>query len=150
MTTRPPRRTRFRQILNGDRCVHPGSVSDPLSARIAEEVGFECGIFAGSVGSLAVLGAPDLIVMTLPDTKQAAIYEEDIAPNLQEGDVLAEDRVVQEGELQLRRHRHQRGARKPVRANDAQPVGSPRLQTLGSPEVVCVRHCVQPPVRVAE
>src|SRR3546814_20149309 len=30
----------------------------------------------------------DLIVMTLPDTKQAAIYEADIAPNLNDGDVL--------------------------------------------------------------
>jgi oxaloacetate decarboxylase len=67
MTTRPARRARFRQLLNGDRCVNPGSVSDPLSARIAEEIGFECGIFAGSVGSLAVLGAPDLIVMTLTE-----------------------------------------------------------------------------------
>ena len=67
MTTKPPRRARFRQILNGDRCVPPGSVSDPLSARIAEEIGFECGIFAGSVGSLAVLGAPDLIVLTLAE-----------------------------------------------------------------------------------
>ncbi|MGK2929554.1 MAG: ketol-acid reductoisomerase [Acidimicrobiales bacterium] len=30
----------------------------------------------------------DLIVMTLPDTRQAAIYESDIAPNLSDGDVL--------------------------------------------------------------
>ena len=30
----------------------------------------------------------DLIVMTLPDTKQAAIYDEEIAPNLSDGDVL--------------------------------------------------------------
>ena len=30
----------------------------------------------------------DLIVMTLPDTKQAAIYEAEIAPNLSSGDVL--------------------------------------------------------------
>jgi ketol-acid reductoisomerase len=30
----------------------------------------------------------DLIVMTLPDTKQAAIYESEIAPNLSSGDVL--------------------------------------------------------------
>jgi oxaloacetate decarboxylase len=67
MSMKPSRRARFRQILNGKRCVNPGSVSDPLSARIAEEIGFECGIFAGSVGSLAVLGAPDLIVMTLTE-----------------------------------------------------------------------------------
>ena len=30
----------------------------------------------------------DLIVMTLPDTRQAAIYEAEIAPNLSDGDVL--------------------------------------------------------------
>ena len=30
----------------------------------------------------------DLIVMTLPDTKQQAIYDEEIAPNLSDGDVL--------------------------------------------------------------
>lgn len=67
MTEKQNRRARFRAILDGKACVHPASVSDPLSARIAEHLGFECGIFAGSVGSLVVLGAPDLIVMTLSE-----------------------------------------------------------------------------------
>jgi carboxyvinyl-carboxyphosphonate phosphorylmutase len=61
------RRTRFRAILNGSRCVHPGSVYDAISARIAEDIGFELGMFAGSVASMAVLGAPDLIVLTLSE-----------------------------------------------------------------------------------
>ena len=61
------RRARFRAILDGDRCVHPGSVFDPISARIAEDLGFEVGMFAGSVGSMTVLGAPDLIVLTLTE-----------------------------------------------------------------------------------
>src|ERR1700730_3409355 len=61
------RRRRFRAILNGSRCVHPGSVYDPLSARIAEDLGFELGMFAGSTASLTVLGAPDLIVLTLTE-----------------------------------------------------------------------------------
>lgn len=61
------RRRRFRALLAGDRCVHPASVFDPLSARIAEDLGFELGMFAGSVASLAVLGAPDLIVLTLTE-----------------------------------------------------------------------------------
>jgi carboxyvinyl-carboxyphosphonate phosphorylmutase len=61
------RRARFRAILEGGKCVHPGSVFDPVSARIAEEVGFETMMFAGSVGSHAVLGAPDLIVLTLTE-----------------------------------------------------------------------------------
>ena len=62
-----PRRERFRALLSGTRCVHPGSVFDPISARIAEDLGFEVGMFAGSVASLAVLGAPDLIVLTLTE-----------------------------------------------------------------------------------
>jgi carboxyvinyl-carboxyphosphonate phosphorylmutase len=66
------RRTRFRAVLAGSRCVHPGSVYDAISARIAEDLGFELGMFAGSVASLAVLGAPDLIVLTLSEFAQQA------------------------------------------------------------------------------
>jgi oxaloacetate decarboxylase len=61
------RRQRFRAVLAGSTCVHPGSVYDPISARIAEELGFEVGMFAGSTASLTVLGAPDLIVLTLSE-----------------------------------------------------------------------------------
>ncbi len=61
------RRKRFRALLAGDRCYHPGSVYDPISARIAEDLGFEIGMFAGSTASLTVLGAPDLIVLTLTE-----------------------------------------------------------------------------------
>ena len=64
------RRERFRAILSGNRCVHPGSVFDPLSARAAEDVGFEVGMFAGSIASGTVLGAPDLIVLTLSEYAQ--------------------------------------------------------------------------------
>jgi len=66
------RRTRFRALFAGDRCVHPGSVFDPISARITEELGFEAGMFAGSVASLTVLGAPDLIVLTLSEFAEQA------------------------------------------------------------------------------
>jgi oxaloacetate decarboxylase len=66
------RRERFRALLAGPRCVHPGSVFDPISARIAEDLGFEVGMFAGSVASLAVLGAPDLIVLTLTEFAEQA------------------------------------------------------------------------------
>src|SRR5215475_14859813 len=61
------RRRRFRAILKGDRCFHPASVFDPLSARIAQDLGFEIGMFAGSTASLTVLGAPDLILITLSE-----------------------------------------------------------------------------------
>jgi carboxyvinyl-carboxyphosphonate phosphorylmutase len=66
------RRQRFRAILKGSLCVHPGSVFDPISARIAEQLGFEIGMFAGSVASFTVLGAPDLIVLTLTEFAEQA------------------------------------------------------------------------------
>jgi carboxyvinyl-carboxyphosphonate phosphorylmutase len=66
------RRERFRAVLQGDHCVHPGSVFDPISARIAEELGFEIGMFAGSIASFTVLGAPDLIVLTLTEFAEQA------------------------------------------------------------------------------
>ena len=64
------RRERYRSILAGDQCVHPGSVFDPISARIAEDLGFEVGMLAGSIASGTVLGAPDLIVLTLTEFAQ--------------------------------------------------------------------------------
>jgi len=62
-----PRRQRFRALLAGDQCYYPGSVFDALSARAAEDLGFEIGMFAGSVASLTVLGAPDITVITLSE-----------------------------------------------------------------------------------
>ena len=61
------RRERYRTVIAGSACIHPGSVHDAISARIAEELGFEVGMFAGSIGSFAVLGAPDLILLTLTE-----------------------------------------------------------------------------------
>jgi carboxyvinyl-carboxyphosphonate phosphorylmutase len=61
------RRERFRALLSGDGCVHPGSVYDAISARIAEDLGFETGMFAGSIASMTVLGAPDIVVLTLSE-----------------------------------------------------------------------------------
>jgi carboxyvinyl-carboxyphosphonate phosphorylmutase len=66
------RREQLRAVLEGGHCVHPASVHDPLSARIAEDLGFEIGMLAGSVASLAVLGAPDLIVLTLTEFAEQA------------------------------------------------------------------------------
>ncbi len=62
-----PRRERFREILSGQECIHPASVYDPVSVRIAQDLGFQAGMFAGSIASLAVLGAPDLTVVTLTE-----------------------------------------------------------------------------------
>lgn len=61
------RREKFRQHLAGNQCLHPASVYDPVTMRIAEDLGFEAGMLGGSVASLAVLGAPDLITLTLSE-----------------------------------------------------------------------------------
>ena len=75
------RRQKFRAVLNGDVCVYPGSVHDPISARIAEDLGFELGMLAGSIGSFTVLGAPDIIIMTLTEFASQA-YRINRAGNL--------------------------------------------------------------------
>ena len=68
MTSRfAARRQRFRALLDGPQCIHPASVFDPMSARVAEDLGFEAGMLAGSTASLAVLGAPDNITLTLSE-----------------------------------------------------------------------------------
>jgi carboxyvinyl-carboxyphosphonate phosphorylmutase len=62
-----PRRHQFRAILTGEKCLHPASVFDPPSARVAEDLGFEVSVLAGSVASMAVLGAPDHVTITLTE-----------------------------------------------------------------------------------
>jgi carboxyvinyl-carboxyphosphonate phosphorylmutase len=61
------RREVLRSILKGPTCVRPGSVYDATSIRIAEDLGFEVGMFGGSVASLAVLGDPDVTLITLTE-----------------------------------------------------------------------------------
>jgi carboxyvinyl-carboxyphosphonate phosphorylmutase len=65
-------RQAFRAVLAGTMCVHPASVHDPLSARIAAGLGFKLGMLAGSVAALAVLGAPDLVLLTLSEFAEQA------------------------------------------------------------------------------
>lgn len=61
------RRDALRSILAGSACIRPGSVYDAISIRIAEDLGFEVGMFGGSVASLAVLGDPDAAMITLTE-----------------------------------------------------------------------------------
>lgn len=61
------KREAFRAILSGKDVVRPGSVYDPISARIAEDVGFELGLLGGSAASLTILGDPDLLLITLSE-----------------------------------------------------------------------------------
>ncbi len=66
------RRARFRSVISGSQCVYPASVHDPVSVRIAEDIGFEVAMFAGSIASLAVLGAPDIGMLTLSEFAEQA------------------------------------------------------------------------------
>lgn len=66
------RRAAFRALLAGPACIHPASVHDPVSGRIAADLGFEAAMLAGSVASLTVLGAPDLILLTLTEFAEQA------------------------------------------------------------------------------
>src|ERR1700756_860246 len=61
------RREKLRSILSGSVCIHPGSVYDAITIRIAEDLGFPLGMFGGSVASLAVLGDPDIALITLTE-----------------------------------------------------------------------------------
>jgi oxaloacetate decarboxylase len=61
------RREKLRAILSGPSCIYPGSVYDATSIRIAEDLGFQVGMFGGSVASLAVLGDPDITLITLTE-----------------------------------------------------------------------------------
>jgi carboxyvinyl-carboxyphosphonate phosphorylmutase len=72
MTRWAARREKFREILETPRCVYPASVFDPVSARIAEHIGYEMGMYAGSLASQAVLSAPDLILLTLSEFAEQA------------------------------------------------------------------------------
>ena len=66
------RRRQYRQLLQGTGCLHPASVFDPVSARLAEAAGFEIGMLAGSIASATVLGAPDIVVLTLTEFAEQA------------------------------------------------------------------------------
>ena len=67
MSNQHEQRRRLRAVLAGSKCLSPPSVFDPLSARIAEAVGFQIGLLGGSAASHTTLAAPDIIVMTLTE-----------------------------------------------------------------------------------
>ncbi|EHK74911.1 hypothetical protein SM0020_26436 [Sinorhizobium meliloti CCNWSX0020] len=66
------KRRDLRALIAGQRCVAPASVFDPISARIAGELGFPAMMLAGSVASIAVLGAPDVTTITLSELSDLA------------------------------------------------------------------------------
>ncbi len=64
---RRSRRSALRAVLNGPQCLRPASVYDAISMRIAADLGFEVGMLGGSVASLAILGDPDVALITLTE-----------------------------------------------------------------------------------
>ena len=62
----------FRELIASSSCYHTASVFDPMSARIAADLGFEVGILGGSVASLQVLAAPDFALITLSEFAEQA------------------------------------------------------------------------------
>lgn len=68
-----PRRQRFRQILQATDCITPVTVFDPLSARMVEDLGGQVGMLAGSVAAMAILGAPDKMLITASEFADMAL-----------------------------------------------------------------------------
>lgn len=66
-----PRQT-LRAALAAGGCIHPASVFDPPTMVFAESQGWPCAMLAGSVAAMAVLGAADLIVLTLSEFAEQA------------------------------------------------------------------------------
>jgi carboxyvinyl-carboxyphosphonate phosphorylmutase len=60
-------RKAFGDLLQGTVCKFAASVFDPISVRMACDLGFEVAIQGGSVASLQVLGAPDIALLTLDE-----------------------------------------------------------------------------------
>ncbi|WP_456268516.1 oxaloacetate decarboxylase [Kushneria sp. AK178] len=65
-------RYQFRDLLAREECFYTASTFDPMSARIAADLGFEVGILGGSVASLQVLAAPDFALITLSEFVEQA------------------------------------------------------------------------------
>ena len=65
-------RQQFRTLLASQNCYHTASVFDPMSARIAADLGFEMGILGGSVASMQVIAAPDFALITLSEFAEQA------------------------------------------------------------------------------
>ena len=61
------RRKKLRDVLSGRGTSLAATIFDPFSARMADLLEFEAGLMGGSLASYMVLGAPDLILLTLTE-----------------------------------------------------------------------------------
>lgn len=62
----------FRELLDNDGIIIAPGTHDPLSARIAEQVGFDMISMTGNGTSVAKLGEPDVGLITLPEMVENA------------------------------------------------------------------------------
>ncbi|MDA0733682.1 MAG: isocitrate lyase/PEP mutase family protein [Chloroflexi bacterium] len=60
-------RERFRQVLARGTCTLAANIFDPLSARIANLLEYEVCVLSGSVGKVANLGVPDIVLSNMSD-----------------------------------------------------------------------------------
>jgi carboxyvinyl-carboxyphosphonate phosphorylmutase len=62
----------LRELFASQECLIASSVFDPVSARFAKALGSEVGVMGGSVASHAVLGAPDIVLLTATELVEQA------------------------------------------------------------------------------
>ena len=60
-------RERFRRVLARPTCTVAANIFDPLSARIADMLDYDVCFLSGSVGKVANLGVPDIVLYNLSD-----------------------------------------------------------------------------------
>ncbi|HEY7489887.1 MAG TPA: isocitrate lyase/PEP mutase family protein [Candidatus Tectomicrobia bacterium] len=60
-------RERFRRVLARPTCTLAANIFDPLSARIAHMLEYEVCVLSGSVGKVATLAAPDIVLSNMSD-----------------------------------------------------------------------------------
>ncbi len=60
-------RERFRRVISRPECTLAANIFDPLSARIAHMLDYEVCFLSGSVGKVANLGVPDIVITNMSD-----------------------------------------------------------------------------------
>lgn len=60
-------RERFRQVISRNTCTLAANIYDPLSARIAHMLEYEVCVLSGSVGKVANLAVPDIVLSNMSD-----------------------------------------------------------------------------------
>ena len=60
-------RERLRNVLASPTCTLAANIFDPLSARVAHLLGYDVCVLSGSVGKVANLGVPDIVLSNMSD-----------------------------------------------------------------------------------